>query len=232
MTGSDLKEKRVAAGLKQEELAELVGMHKNTIYGYESKDFVPEKKASILELVLNEIITKKGLSSITKIESPEVIENKNGNRFLELPNGRFRIAVPKIPYTAYASFIEVFNDEYQLHESFEETYFTVDRIGRGRYIAFTTGNDSMNGGGINDTPGGAEVLAREVGRHLWQDGFHNSEYGFIIVATNGIFHKDIQNTDVPGKIICKSRNPSPEFPDFELILDDVHTIWKVIKRTF
>ena len=90
----------------------------------------------------------------------------------------------------------------------------------------------MNGGGIYDTPGGAEVLGRRLGKHHWPDGFRPTDYGWIIVSRSGIFHKDIEDTDTPGQILCTSRNPSPEFSDFTLILDEVHSIWKVIKRMF
>lgn len=239
MTGKELKELREEAGIKQEELGALVGMHKNTIYGYEKSDKVPAKKAPILKSALEELITEKGLeSNLSKIKVNQPLEyfrTKAGSFYEQLPNGRYKIHVPKVPFKAYASFIESFQDEYEeekLREAFEEVTFTVDQIGHGKYIAFTTANDSMNGGAIYDTPSGAEVLARKLGKHHWQDGFRPTDYGWIIVSHNGIFHKDIENTDTPGKVICKSRNPSPEFSDFPLILDEVHSIWKVIKRTF
>lgn len=172
--------------------------------------------------------------SVKTIEEPsfEYITNSNGNSFKQLGNGKYRISVPLIPFKAYASYIEIYEDEYQTIDAFETKYFIVDRIGRGRYASFVTANESMNGGSINDTPGGAEVLVRELGQQHWLDGFKNTLYGWIIISVNGIYHKDIIDTETKGKIICSSRNPSPEFQDFELILDDVHSIWKVIKREF
>ena len=91
----------------------------------------------------------------------------------------------------------------------------------------------MNGGSLNDTPGGALVLAREVGRHLWKSGFHETKYGFIILSKDNIYHKDIIdfNSDT-GDIICHSRNPSREFSDFPINLNDVYQIFHVIKRQF
>ncbi|WP_127846162.1 XRE family transcriptional regulator [Psychroflexus aestuariivivens] len=194
-------------------------------------------KKEYLEVIKNIIFSKseqnaQNTQSVVSDKEVNYIENNHGNKYVELPNGKYMIQAPKVPYKAYASFIEVFEDEYELHNTFGVSYFTVDKIGLGKYIAFNTGNDSMNGGGINDTPNGAEVLGRELGRHHWPDGFRPTDYGWIIVSKDGIFHKDIEDSDVEGKIICKSRNPSPEFPDFSLILDDVHSIWKVIKRTF
>jgi transcriptional regulator with XRE-family HTH domain len=56
-------------------------------------------------------------------ESEPIYKNGNGNKFYELPDGRFRIEVPKVPFPAYASFVEVFEDEYKTSESFEKNLF-------------------------------------------------------------------------------------------------------------
>jgi len=165
-------------------------------------------------------------------EPTSYIKNKNGLNYEELTNGNWKVRVPKIPFHAYASFIEVYEDEYSSFEDFDFTDFTVDHPGKGKYFAFTTKNDSMNGGELNDTPSDSEVLARELQRHHWKDGFNSSDYGWIIVSLQGMMHKDIEGPDEKGYITCKSRNKSPEFPDFKLNLNEVHTIWKVIKRTF
>jgi len=163
----------------------------------------------------------------------DVVENSNGNKFITMPNGSIVIEVTLVPFNAYASFIEVFNDEYSIKKDFETTYFIVDKVGRGRYIAFTVKNDSMNGGQLYDTPSGSQVLARQLGKQHWKDGFKSTDYGWIIICTKGIFHKDISKFDrETGDIVCSSRNPLSEFPDFVLNLNEVHSIYKVIKRSF
>lgn len=231
MTGEQFKEMREKLGYSQEELAVLLGKTRVTISRWENSDKIHPNYVSLISNMYKSNDTILNQNDAIN-ENVSEYENKNGNKFIELPNGKYRIQTSKVPFKAYSSFIEVFNDEYQLNQKFETTFFTVDQIGHGKYIAFVTQNESMNGGGINDTPGGAEVLCREVGKHNWNDGFRDSDYGFIIVAFNGIFHKDIQNTDEKGKIMCTSRNPSPEHQPFPLILDEVHSIWRVIKRTF
>ena len=224
MNALDIRNIRKELGKTQVEFAKLLGVSKNSVQLWETEKRNPSPSMVFL--------IKETYKKHTNNEKEGVIKNTNGNKFIKLPNGKYRMQAPKVPFKAYASFIEIFDDEYQLNERFETTYFTVDKTGRGKYIAFVTQNESMNGGGIDDTPSGAEVLAREIGKHLWQDGFHNCEYGFIIVAQSGIFHKDIKDNDTKGKIICYSRNKSPEHQPFELTLDEVHSIWKVIKRTF
>ena len=111
--------------------------------------------------------------------------------------------------------------------------FAVDQYGKGNYKAFKALGDSMNGGGIDDTKDGATVLARELGRQHWKDGFNDTEYGWIILCKENIFHKDIVDYDSEtGDITLHSRNKSPEYSDFTINLNDCYQIFKVIKRTF
>lgn len=164
-------------------------------------------------------------------EEVEVIINKNGIKFFLYPDDSTEIEVLQVPFPAYASYIEAYNDEEKLNQEFNKIRFKVDKIGRGYYIAFKTKNDSMNGGGLYDTPGGADVLAREIGRHLWQDGFHKSIYGFILITQRGIYHKDIKQYDKKtGILTLSSRNP--ECNDFEIHINEVFKIFNVIKRSF
>ena len=164
-------------------------------------------------------------------DETEIFVNKNGIRFFEYPNGTTKIEVIKIPFSAYASYLEVFNDEEKLMNEFSKTVFTVDKVAKGNYRAFDVKGDSMNGGGIYDTPSGAEVLAREIGRHLWLDGFHKTDYGFILLTKSAIYHKDIKNYNKDtGTLTLSSRNPNED--DFEISINDVYQVFNVIKRTF
>ncbi len=232
-----IKQLRKSKGESQTQLAEYVGVSLRTIQHYEKGTVdIPfknlEKIAKHYDVNVSYLFEDEKPKNLPSSESIVSYKGKNGLKFEELSNGKWRVKVPKVPYKAYASFIDVYEDEYKTHESFGETYFTVDHPGKGKYMAFTVGNDSMNGGGINDTPNGAEVLGRELQRHHWKDGFRLTDYGWIIICHSGMFHKDIQGPNDQGEIICKSRNSSPEFPDFNIQLNEVHTIWKVIKRTF
>lgn len=158
----------------------------------------------------------------------EVLTNSNGNKFFIYPNNRILIEVPKIPFSAHASYLECYQDEACLAEEFDTITFAVDHIGRGNYMAFTVSGDSMNGGGIDDTTDGAQVLAREIGRHLWND-LHRTKLGVILVTKTGIFHKDIQEYNPEtGMLLLTSRNKMHKA--FEYPINDVNQIFNVIKR--
>lgn len=164
-------------------------------------------------------------------EEIEVFENKNGIKFFVYPDGTTKIEVVKIPFNAYATFLEAYTDEEKLHTEFSKTIFTVDKVAKGNYLSFDIKNNSMNGGGIYDTPSGAEVLCREIGRHLWSGGFHKNDYGFILMTKNAIYHKDIKNYNKDnGMLTLSSRDK--ENKDFEVNINDVFRIFNVVKRTF
>lgn len=163
-------------------------------------------------------------------EEIETFTNKNGVKFYVYPDGSTKIEVIKIPFNAYATFLEAYADEEKLHSEFSTTIFTVDKVAKGNYFAFDIKNNSMNGGGIYDTPSGAEVLCREIGRHLWLS-LHRNDYGFILMTKKAIYHKDIKSYNPEnGMFVLSSRDK--ENHDFEININDVFRIFNVIKRTF
>ncbi|WP_286419124.1 helix-turn-helix domain-containing protein [Myroides odoratimimus] len=164
-------------------------------------------------------------------DNVEIFTNSNGNKFYLYPNGRIEIEVDKIPFKAYASYIECYQDEVKvMNNVFESIRFKADHIARGNYKCFISEGDSMNGGMLDDTPGGSEILAREVGRQLW-DNLHNTKYGLIFVTKTGIMHKDFGGyNEATGMFTLTSRNKSHK--PFEYPANDVYQIFNVIKRSF
>ncbi len=176
-------------------------------------------------------LTGLGQKNVAKTK-PDTITNKNGNLFTELPNGMYRIRVPLIPVMAYAQYISEHTDT-EFIEALDNMEFHVDRVGRGNYVAFEIKGDSMDDGTISGTPDKSIALCRELGRQHWDSKFRSAPYGWIIVHKDTILCKDIIGQDnEKGTITCKSRNPSPEYSNFELNLNEVQQIFKIIKRTF
>lgn len=227
----------------QQDVADKMGANKTTVSQafkgtkrYLTDSFIRRFAKSFPELNAKWLLTGEGemlINSKQSFREQEVIPNKHGNEFLENPTGGYIIKVPLVPFPAYASFIEVYQDEYEVGKSFGTTYFAVDHVGRGRYIGFKVTNDSMNDGTLESTPSGAEVLGRELLKEHWKDGFHHSKYGWLLITNTGIMFKDIiSNIQENGTIKLHSRNPSPEYFDFDFNVNDIHSIFKVIKRTF
>ena len=68
----------------------------------------------------------------------EVFTNTNGNKFYLFPNGRIEIEVIKVPFPAYASYIECYEDELSIFSGFDTIRFEVDPIAKGNYICFVS----------------------------------------------------------------------------------------------
>lgn len=159
----------------------------------------------------------------------------NGTTYEELSDGSYLATVDLIPFEAHARYLA---DDTQEHvDDWTKIQFIVDKVGRGNYKGFKTKNDSMfneENPSFFDTPDGALLYCRELGRQHWQDGFNpkKAPFGWVILTKQNIILKDIIDFDkTTGEITCHSRNTSPEYQDFKLNLNDVYQIFKVIKRT-
>ena len=236
ITGDQINRKRKELGLTQKQLAEKIGVSYQTIQNWESGKNIPKSKYQILEKELLNIrhsVIDHQKSNIETEQTEQYITNSNGNKYKELSDGTYLIEVKVVPFEAFARYASEFSpNEAELFGEWENVTFIVDRIGLGNYLGFRVKGDSMDGGLLNDTPDKAIVLARELGRQHWNDGFSPTKYGWIIVTKDNILFKDIIGFDkVNGTIKCHSRNQSPEYSDFDYPLNDVRQIFKVIKRT-
>jgi transcriptional regulator with XRE-family HTH domain len=172
-----------------------------------------------------------------QVGNTEVLEeyiNTHGNRFTRV-DGEIIIEVPLLNYEAYARYLDEIS-EARVYESEKLVTFVVDKFDPAFHLAFKVYGDSMNGGRLTDTPDKAIVLGREVDKSLWLDGglkIDRYGYGWVILTERNILFKDIVSLDKSrGIITCHSRNPSPEYSDFELSLREVQQIFKVLKRIF
>lgn len=232
LKGLELRKKREFHNLTQEELGNMLGKSKRTVITWEQSEELSQSQINQINAIFSksEIITPE---NILVNEPSEIFKTKAGTVYTENSDGSYILTVPLVPFEAYASYVEAFQDEVSVLEEWEKVSFRVEKIHRGKYLGFKTKGDSMNGGGLNDTPTDALILGRELQRHHWKDGFHDNLYGFVIITKYGMMHKDIIGLDLEnGTITCHSRNQSPEYRDFELELNEVYQIFKIHKRTF
>lgn len=197
------------------------------------------KRKSVDEFYLNEIIDKFKLNNNEHIVQNEIVsepelkylKTKSGNEYQELPNGKYLLNVPLIPYKAQATYISEFADAEYISE-LQNINFIVDRIGLGSYRAFEITNDSMNNGTLESIPDGCIVLGRELNRQHWTSQLRVKQYPYwVIVHKDSIICKEIINHDLnKGTITCHSLNKSPEFSDFDLDLNDVKQLYNIIKK--
>lgn len=157
---------------------------------------------------------------------------KAGVKYYEMANGKYRMRVPFIPIKAYAKYVDECRDAESYEDRYEEFDFIVDKIGHGRYFAFEIKGDSMDDDSKRSLCNGDVVLARELSPEHWRSKLHTDDYpNWIIVLDNTILCKQIIEQDIEtGRIMCHSLNPSPEYADFELKLDNVCQLCNIVQR--
>jgi len=155
----------------------------------------------------------------------------SGVKYYELKNGKYLMQVPFVPIKAYAKYIDDMRDA-DYGEPLDEYNFIVDQIGHGNYMAFEIKGDSMDDDTKKSLSNGDVVLGRELSKEHWKEKLHTRDYPYwIIVLDNTILCKEIIRHDIRNcTITCHSLNPSPEYTDFEVRLEDVRKMFNVIQR--
>lgn len=167
---------------------------------------------------------------VSNDEEPYFI-NSSGVKYFQLPSGKYRMRVPLIPMKAYAKYIDECRDA-EFRSDLQEVEFIVEKIGLGRYYAFEIKGDSMDDGSKRSICDKDIVLARELARDHWRHKLHNDEYPFWIIRLDStIVCKEIVDQDLDrAQITCHSLNPSPEYSDFTLALNDVRQLCNIVAR--
>jgi len=169
------------------------------------------------------------VASIETAETQETSENTHGVRFVQTSSG-MRIDVPVVPYAALGSPADEYGELLQL-QGYERASFPVDGIHHGKYFAFRVEGDSMDDGTRDGFQAGDVVLVRELDRDDWAPRLHFARWPFWVICWgNCVRLKQIVAQDEAGSTItCHSLNPSPEYTDFTLQLNDVNRLFNVIQ---
>lgn len=157
---------------------------------------------------------------------------KAGTKYYQMENGKYRMRVPFIPTKAYAKYVDEIRDADFAVTNFEEFDFIVDQIGHGRYYAFEIKGDSMDDDSKRSISNGDIVLARELSPEYWKEKLRTEDFpNWIIVLDNTILCKQIVAQNIEKRnITCHSLNPSPEYADFSLNLNDVRQLCNIVQR--
>ncbi|NDV59037.1 XRE family transcriptional regulator [Bacteroides sp. 519] len=159
---------------------------------------------------------------------------KSGNKFYKTSSGKYKMRVPLVPYYAYGRYISGTSEAITMErDEWEVVDFIVDRIAHGRYLAFEIKGDSMDDGSKNSLEQGDIVLAREQARDNWMNRlpYRNFPY-WIVVTDDSILCKQMIDHDTEtGMVTFHSLNPSPEYRDFTLNVDEIRQLLYIVKKT-
>ncbi|OIQ19320.1 MAG: hypothetical protein BM557_06350 [Flavobacterium sp. MedPE-SWcel] len=232
MEGLEIRQRREQLGLTQKELADLIGASRETIINYEKGKRIPKSKSEILHKVL----VAEGLSN-TKV-SHELIqptdddfENKNGNKFIELPNGQYYMLMPLAEFKIQAGFLSSYQDADFLMD-LSQHGILVDKPLQGRYVAFRVNGDSMDDASNNAIMRDSVVSTRELQRHHWMDKLRFRDFPYWVIYTTQskmpLLKEVVEHNTEEGYIVCHSLNDSPEYTDFKLHVNDIQALFYVI----
>lgn len=153
---------------------------------------------------------------------------KNGTRFDRRNDGKLLMRVPLVPFSALGSPA----DEFAELDKTEADTITIEvtEVHHGSYYAFRVEGDSMDDGTRKSFERGDIVVVRELGRDKWLPKLHYKDWPYWVVCFgNNVRLKEVVAHDGPT-ITLHSINPSPEYTDFTLNLDDVQRLFNVVKK--
>lgn len=206
------------------------------LYFRVNKDWIIYGEGEKYAVDIEHIIPRLNVISPQPIKSTEdeTFNNKNGNQFLELPNGQFYMLMPLAEFKIQAGLLSHYQDADFLMELGQHGIL-VDKAVQGRYVAFRVSGDSMDDGSSEAIPRNSIVATRELQRHLWTSKLRYKDFPYwVIYSTQSKMPllKEITEHNVEeGYIVCHSLNDSPEFQDFKLNMNDVQALFYVIEKT-
>ena len=243
MDGLDIKQRREQLGLTQKELGDLIGASRETIINYEKGKPIPKSKSEILNKVLEPgAVHHKTVKNEEVVKFVDDFENKNGNKFIELPNGQYYMLMPLAEFNVQAGFLSAYQDADFLMD-LSQHGILVDKPVQGRYVAFRVNGDSMDDGSSAAITRNSVVSTRELQRHHWNGKLRFRDFPYWVIYTTQskmpLLKEIVEHNTEEGYITCHSLNDSPEFTDFKLHLNDIQALFYVIdvnrtisKKTF
>lgn len=159
-------------------------------------------------------------------------ETNNGTKFYELPDGKYRMEVDRVPWGAYGRFANECNTLEPDKDGWSKESFYTDKLVHGHYLAFEVKGDSMDDGTRSSFEEGDVVLVRELDRIHWRDGLRFKEHPYwVVVFDSSVLIKQIvsQNLET-GELVFHSLNNSPEYSDFPLSMDRIRALYYVLQK--
>ena len=204
----------------------------------------PEKLVDILHAApdLNKVwlLTGEGEMLVKSVEATpmrrsemkEYTTTKNGTRFYEREDGQIVMKIPIVPIAALGSPEDEFAELIADTDGNEDTVtLVVDGVHHGRYVAFRIEGDSMDDGTRESFARKDIVAVRELARDKWLPKLHYGKWPFwVVVFGNNVRIKQIVDQDDTGNITFHSLNPSPEYTDFTLGIDEIRRLFNVVKH--
>lgn len=215
-------ERKIPANLTEQILDKTNVRREWLMYG-EGPMFAGEQAPDVPEFLSNAVRSEE----ITDLVY--AAENKHGGIFYRDGKGQLYMSAPHAEFAARGEFPNE-ADSLEPNGEWTREVYKVDKVARGRYISFTVLGNSMDNGQFKSLRDGDKVLTRELERDNWRTLRAGDHRYWVIVFDTSVLIKEIASFDAAtGNITCHSLNPSPEYHDFTLNLDNVRHLFYGIR---
>ncbi|MBW8245021.1 helix-turn-helix domain-containing protein [Muricauda oceani] len=229
-----IKQLRRKNNLSQSQLGKEIGVSLRTIQLYERKDAnIPIKNLTkiaeyfgltIAELYMHEV------NDMGEAYTKRQPFTKHGSVFYPLEYGKYLVMAPLVLVEWHQKYIrdiakDIFSNPFQ-------GGFIIDFLTDEAHRIFEVSGDSMDDGTSEAIPNKAYVLGLEIKKEsLTRNNETYWKQPYILVCSDRIICKQLTGFDrVHKSLLCHNLNTSPEFQDFELPLDEVLQVFKVVKK--
>jgi len=229
-----IKQLRRKNNLSQSELGEEIGVSLRTIQLYERKDAnIPIKNLTkiaeyfgltIAELYMHEV------NDMGEAYTKRQPFTKHNCVFYPLEYGKYLVMAPLVLVEWHQKYIESIQRE-NLNNPFQGG-FIIDFLTEEPHRIFEISGDSMDNGSVDAIPNKAYVLGLEIKKEsLKRNNDTDWNQPYILVCKERIVCKQLTGYNKAKKaLLCHNLNTSPEFQDFELPLDDVLQVFRIVKK--
>ena len=230
-----LKQLRRKKNLNQTEFAKAIGVSLRTIQLYERKNAnIPMKNLQKIAHFFNTDIAQLYAQEVNENDASyhrQNIKSRKGHSILKLAPGKYLLSVPLVTGLDEAGYISGYENETWV-SGLAKISFVVDQVSVSTYMAFEITNNSMKGGEWGGIPQGTIVLGKRWSKKEFiKKVKEGSDMYWILVGEHTVMCKKVTEYHKDSTSIgCHSLNNSPEFPDFEVPLDQIRQVFAIIKK--
>ncbi|MBO0320914.1 helix-turn-helix domain-containing protein [Muricauda sp. CAU 1633] len=229
-----IKQLRRKKNISQSKLGKEIGVSLRTIQLYERKNAnIPIKNltkiANFFDMTIAELYLQE-FNDMGESYTKEQPFTKHGSVFYPLVNGKYLVMAPLILAEWHQKYIEGL--EKQQDSVPFKSAFIIDVLAKEPHRIFEVSGDSMNDTTIHAIPNKTFVL----GLGLKKESFVKDDetlwnQSYILVCKDRIICKQLTGySKEKAVLLCHNLNTSPEFQDFDLPLDDVLQIFKIVQK--
>lgn len=229
-----IKQLRRKNNISQSQLGKEIGVSLRTIQLYERKDAnIPIKNLTkiaeyfgltIAELYMHEV------NDMGEAYTKRQPFTKHNSVFYPLEHGKYLVMAPLILVEWHQKYILGLQKE-SMSNPFQGG-FIIDFLSDEPHRIFEVSGDSMNDNSTESIPNKSYVLGLELKKEsLVRNNETLWNQSYIIVCKDRIICKQITGYKKEHRsLMCHNLNSSPEFQDFELPLEDVLQVFRIVKK--